>query len=687
MYTKRIIAGVLCAALLTAPISCVPDAHAVSAAEASHTEQTIDRITYQVYEDHAVAMLADSGIVNAAIQESVDGVPVTAIGEEAFMLCRSLRSVSIPDTVTAIGSRAFWYCDNLLSLSLPEGLTEIGADAFGNCDAITTLSLPEDIRSLPAYLFRHCLKLESVVIPDSVTEMGIGIFDGCDALTEVRLSASLTEIPSCTFEGCTLLTSVTIPEGVTSIGSQAFRDCTALTDVTLPSTLETISYYAFYGCSSLTALDLPDNLHNVSSSYVFAETPLLEAAEAASTDGLVYIDTLLYSFSGTLPEDGTLTVKEGTTCIAENALRISELSAISLPSTLRGIGRYGFNRCYALSSITVAEDNPYLTVQDGLLYTADFKKLLAAPCNGVQGSYTLPEGLEEICAYGFYRCEGLEEIRLPDTLTVIGDQAFMGCKGLTEISLPEGLTCLGDSAFESCTGLKTVRIPSELEIISTAAFRDCSALESVNIPYGITEIGQSAFRDCQSLQEVRLPDSVTTLGEGAFYRSGISNLVLSDNITELQATEYTTIYEGILDENGNVIEDGYTETEYVGLFNYTALQTLTLSNSVQRISDHVFWSVPLTDIYFYGSEEEWNAIDMGESGNGLVGVTMHFSAGTEGSGDANWDGALTVTDCIMLQKYLLQAGHVTNKVAADLNQDGTIDAFDLAILKQKLLDN
>ena len=54
-------------------------------------------------------------------------------------------------------------------------------------------------------------------------------------------------------------------------------------------------------------------------------------------------------------------------------------------------------------------------------------------------------------------------------------------------------------------------------------------------------------------------------------------------------------------------------------------------------------------------------------------------------GDANADGAVTVADAIMLQKWLLCAGDLTDWQAADMNGDKKINAADFTLLKRKLL--
>ena len=54
-------------------------------------------------------------------------------------------------------------------------------------------------------------------------------------------------------------------------------------------------------------------------------------------------------------------------------------------------------------------------------------------------------------------------------------------------------------------------------------------------------------------------------------------------------------------------------------------------------------------------------------------------------GDADADGTIGVLDIVMLQKYILGEGTLTDAESADMNGDGTVDVFDLALLKRVLL--
>ena len=131
--------------------------------------------------EEAERVLFECGDYQYALLE--DGIVVVVIGDRAFSLCKSLTSVTIPDSVTSIGDAAFYECKSLTSVTIPDSVTEIGDYAFYWCDSLTSVTVPDSVTAIGDYAFYECKNLRSVTIPDSVTEIGERAFADCPALT------------------------------------------------------------------------------------------------------------------------------------------------------------------------------------------------------------------------------------------------------------------------------------------------------------------------------------------------------------------------------------------------------------------------------------------------------------------------------------------------------------------------
>ena len=208
--------------------------------------------------------------VDVVIPSSINGVPVTTIGEGAFS-GNNLTSVVIPDSVTTIEGGAFQN-NNLTSVVIPDSVTTIGDWAFAANNLI------------------------SVVIPDSVTTIGNSAFDG-NNLTSVVIPNSVTTIGGGAFYSNNL-TSVVIPNSVTTIGGGAFSR-NNLTSVVIPDSVTTIGDRAFTG-------------NNLSSVYIGANSNLTETTgigqhaftssnSTSTSNGTTYVDNpnlTIYNNSG-----------------------------------------------------------------------------------------------------------------------------------------------------------------------------------------------------------------------------------------------------------------------------------------------------------------------------------------------------------------------------------------------------
>jgi len=90
-------------------------------------------------------------------------------------------AVTIPDTisglpVTSIGDGAFIGRTSLTSVTIGSGVTSIGRLAFGDCTSLATIAIPSSVTSIGGYAFSGCTNLTSVTIPSSVTGIGEAAF-------------------------------------------------------------------------------------------------------------------------------------------------------------------------------------------------------------------------------------------------------------------------------------------------------------------------------------------------------------------------------------------------------------------------------------------------------------------------------------------------------------------------------
>ena len=259
----------------------------------------------------------------------------------------------------------------------------------------------------------------------------------------------------------------------------------------------------------------------------------------------------------------------------------SNLTSINIPSSTINIGSGAFNKCNKLMSINVAPDNAWYTDEDGILFNKKKTAIVRYPAGRTETNYTIPDGV-----------------------TYISD-AFSDCSNLESIYIPDSVDSLGESAFKNCSSLKHIEIPNGVTSISANAFNNCSDLESIYIPNGLIYIGHQAFLDCGSLKSIEIPNSVTGIGYTAF--SGCDNLISVN------------------------IPDGVTEISYYTFKGCNSLAYITIPNSVTSIGESAFVRCSsLADVYYTGTEEQWNEITIADYNEPLQNATLHYNSEYDG---------------------------------------------------------
>lgn len=141
------------------------------------------------------------------------------IGDYAFYFCRSLSSITIPNTITSIGKYAFTSCFSLLGITIPNNIINIIENTFETCYSLSNITMPNTITNIGNYAFMMCSCLSNITIPNSVASIGdyafvkcysmkyydftshtsilslssAGVFNGIPADCEIRVPASLAE--------------------------------------------------------------------------------------------------------------------------------------------------------------------------------------------------------------------------------------------------------------------------------------------------------------------------------------------------------------------------------------------------------------------------------------------------------------------------------------------------------------
>jgi hypothetical protein len=116
-------------------------------------------------------------------------VGLTAIGDEAFSECLSLRFITLPEGFAAVGNRAFNECVNLISIALPNSLRTIGISAFNDCRSLSSITLPPGLTGIGHLAFAGCVGLGSITLPAGLTAVGNWVFSFCKSLSSITVLA------------------------------------------------------------------------------------------------------------------------------------------------------------------------------------------------------------------------------------------------------------------------------------------------------------------------------------------------------------------------------------------------------------------------------------------------------------------------------------------------------------------
>lgn len=291
-------------------------------------------------------------LTNVVLSKSLD-----RIEPHTFRQCDKLSSIDIPDSVTCIDQDTFSDCSLLGSITFSQesNLKSIGLRAFSNCVSLSAVHLPSSLKSLGDNAFRKCTALADITLPaDNLKIVGKGVFENTAWLNNqpdglVYLGKILYSYKGKAADGMT----VTVKDGTKIIAAEALKGQTGLTRISIPASVVGIGSFSFSGCTNLADIEIAEGCRF----EAIGESALYDTAWlSAQEDGLVYLGSALYNYKGAMPENTTLTLKEGTTAIADRAFYQQRyLTVINLPASLVYIGKMAFTSCSRLTQIDIPE--------------------------------------------------------------------------------------------------------------------------------------------------------------------------------------------------------------------------------------------------------------------------------------------------------------------------------------------
>ena len=456
-----------------------------------------------------ICLLCSLVPVTASAAEIVDSGTITGSNISWTLDSNGLLTLSgsgeIPRCSMESDIPWFKYYEDITAAVVEDGITNIGYYCFYKCYQMESVSIPDSVTAIEPYAFYWCRSLTELVLPQNVKSIGMQAFYNCDGLESIELSNRLIYVGYSAFDSCRTLTEITIPASVETLESYCFRSCENLRTVAFEGNAPAFGGSVFSGNGLLINMicRYPENNATWTSDvmqdyggrvtwepYTYTggdteiEIPVVASGTCGENASWTLNDEGLLTISGTGPmgdydytnipwkdyrkQITAFVVEEGITSLCTYCFAMcSNLTEITLSSTVESMGHKAIYSNASLTAIHVAEDNPYYSSLDGMLFNKDQTQLLEVPITVTE--VTIPEGITSISDSTFSNCKYLSSVTLPDSLTSIGEYAFAFCYSLKEITIPEGVITIGKGAFYD-SNLANIWFRGDQPVIGENAF-------------------------------------------------------------------------------------------------------------------------------------------------------------------------------------------------------------------------
>lgn len=349
---------------------------------------------------------------------------------------------TVPDGVCFISSSAFSGHKKITEITLSDGIDTLNMSTFSWCKNLERVNLPDSITYIGNFAFAGCEKLNSFTIPPKVTEINNSMFSDCKSLKKLFIHSKIEKIDSNAFDGCESLEAFDVSEDnsffLSDSGVLYDKNKTTLIvmpraksgELILPDSLESF-YDDFSGCRNLTSVYIPNLAYGLSALMFRGCDSLENIIVSDEHEGYTSVDGVLYSkdmseiivYPG--GKKGGFIIPETVTSMYGNADQVfydcKNLTSIYIPSGISDVSEKTFFLCDSLAEISVSENNPNYSAEDGVLYNKDKTALIRVP-NGKTGDFTLKESVASAGKNSFLSSKLSSVTVLSDTIDCSGSE-------------------------------------------------------------------------------------------------------------------------------------------------------------------------------------------------------------------------------------------------------------------------
>lgn len=239
----------------------------------------------------SVVVIKEHAFSSCKLKEILLPPRLLSIGQYAFSNCSELSYINsvngfnhIPGNVTVIDDSAFVECKSLENIYLPQSLRIIGTSAFKGT-ALKEVTIPEGVSTIRSGAFAYCTQLEKIdCLNNALYKTYDGILykeDGVKSIVcypaakkdaEFIIDETVEDITSLAFSGCQYLKKIDLQAFMYILPREAFAECESLVEINIES-IVAIDDAAFRSCRNLETVGFGEDLMSIGM-MAFSETKL-----------------------------------------------------------------------------------------------------------------------------------------------------------------------------------------------------------------------------------------------------------------------------------------------------------------------------------------------------------------------------------------------------------------------------